>query len=407
MKLMSLAGGLPHYYNLVLNKLQHEFGVEVVVVVPSGNGATLGAGVFESKSGIEFNVIYAEEYTTYYGKKFFKGLKDLILQEKPDVLMVNWPYQLAYVFYPSWYRFLRQQNVALISKEIPFQVPSYPDAIDYYLRGGGITENNQQHQKNTSLLAYLKYWMVRESRKHFVNLVDAHINYLDEAKQIHASYGVSEEKVFVTANSPDTDFIAQQYATIEKEGLPEMHTYRLLHVGRLVKWKQVDLLIQATVQLKAQFPQTELHIVGDGPEMAALKQQAESLGANDYIHFWGGIYDMRELGKITLASGIYVLAGMGGLSINEAMCFAKPVVCSVADGTEKRLVKEGINGRYFESGSLKSLVEVIADLFQHPEKITAMGLASKKIIEQEINIHTVLTNYMEAFKFAINHQKKR
>ncbi|MHA8087961.1 glycosyltransferase family 4 protein [Aquirufa sp. Wall-65K1] len=407
MKLMSLAGGLPHYYNLVLNKLQHEFGVEVVVVVPSGEGATLGAGVFESKSGIEFKVIYAEEYTTYYGKKFFKGLKELILQEKPDVLMVNWPYQLAYVFYPSWYRFLRKHKIALISKEIPFQVPTYQEAISFYVSGGGITENNQQHQKSQSLLAYLKYWMVRESRKRFVNLVDAHVNYLDEAKNIHASYGVSPEKVFVTANSPDTDFIAQQYAAIEKAGLPTSHSFRLLHVGRLVKWKQVDLLIHAAVQLKKTFPETELHIVGDGPEMASLKQLVESLGANAYIHFWGGIYDMQELGKITLAAGIYVLAGMGGLSINEAMCFGKPVVCSIADGTEKRLVKEGINGRYFKSGDLSSLVEVISDLFQHPDKIKSMGIASKNIIEEEINIHSVLSNYMEAFKFAIERQNKR
>ncbi|RXK50722.1 glycosyltransferase [Aquirufa rosea] len=406
MKLMSLAGGLPHYYNLVLNKMQHEFGVEVVVVVPAGNGATLGAGVFESKSGIEFKVIYTEEYTTYYGKKFFKGLKELILQEKPDILMVNWPYQLAYVFYPSWYRFLREQNVALISKEIPFQVPTYQQAMNYYLRGGGITENNQNHQKSSSPLAYIKYWLVRESRKRFVNLVDAHINYLDEAKDIHASYGVPPERVFVTANSPDTDYIAQQYAEIKKEEIPESNPFRLLHVGRLVKWKQVDLLIQATVQLKSQFPLTELHVVGDGPELASLKTLVESLGAHDYIHFWGGIYDMKELGKITLASGIYVLAGMGGLSINEAMCFGKPVICSVADGTEKKLVKEGINGHYFESGSLSSLVEVISRLFQQPDQIKKMGQASKKIIEQEINIHSVLNNYMEAFRFAIKHQAK-
>ncbi|MEN9703892.1 MAG: hypothetical protein RLZZ209_1320, partial [Bacteroidota bacterium] len=27
MKIMSLAGGLPHYYNLVLNKLQRDYGV--------------------------------------------------------------------------------------------------------------------------------------------------------------------------------------------------------------------------------------------------------------------------------------------------------------------------------------------------------------------------------------------
>ncbi len=395
MKLMSLAGGLPHYYNLVLNKLQREMGVEVCVVVPASKGATLGAGVFESKDGIEFKVFYQEEYTTFYGKKFFRGLKELILQEKPDVLMVNWPYQASFVFYPSWYNFLRRHNVALISKEIPFQVPHYNEAISYYLQGGGVTENNQAHQKNTSILARVKFKIVRETRRLFSNLVDAHINYLDEAVSMHASYGVPAEKVFVTANSPDTDALL---ATANQLKDVQVNPYRLLHIGRLVKWKQVDVLIEAAVTLHTKYPQTELSIVGDGPELEALKAQAAGY---DFIHFHGGIYDPTELGKITCESGIYVLAGMGGLSINEAMCFSKPVVCSVADGTEKRLVREGFNGHFFESGSVASLTSVIEKLLADPAQIAVMGKRSQEIIEKEINIHTVLGNYMEAFKYAI------
>lgn len=395
MKLMSLAGGLPHYYNLVLNKLQREMGVEVCVVVPASKGATLGAGVFESKDGIEFKVFYQEEYTTYYGKKFFRGLKELILQEKPDVLMVNWPYQASFVFYPSWYNFLRRNNVALISKEIPFQVPHYNEAISYYLQGGGVTENNQAHQKNTSILARVKFMIVRETRRLFSNLVDAHINYLDEAVAMHGSYGVPADKVFVTANSPDTDALL---ATANELKDVQANPFRLLHIGRLVKWKQVDVLIEAAVALHAKYPQTELSIVGDGPELANLKVRAAGY---DFIQFHGGIYDPTELGKITCESGIYVLAGMGGLSINEAMCFSKPVVCSVADGTEKRLVREGFNGHFFESGSVASLTSVIEKLFADPAQIAVMGKRSQEIIEKEINIHTVLGNYMEAFKFAI------
>jgi glycosyltransferase involved in cell wall biosynthesis len=108
---------------------------------------------------------------------------------------------------------------------------------------------------------------------------------------------------------------------------------------------------------------------------------------------------MREIPPITCEAGIYVLAGMGGLSINEAMCFGKPIICSVADGTEKRLVREGYNGHYFESGSVPSLVSTIEKLFKDLAQIQVMGQRSKEIIQQEINIHTVLGNYMEAFKF--------
>ena len=96
---------------------------------------------------------------------------------------------------------------------------------------------------------------------------------------------------------------------------------------------------------------------------------------------------------------------MGGLSINEAMCFSKPVVCSVADGTEKRLVREGYNGHFFASGSVESLTAVIEKLFADPTQIAVMGKRSQEIIEKEINIHTVLGNYVEAFRFAIGNSR--
>ena len=207
---------------------------------------------------------------------------------------------------------------------------------------------------------------------------------------------MAANRVCITANSPDTDEIFRHEATLEHV---KSNPYRLLHVGRLVKWKQVDLLIEATVELKKKYVSTELTIVGDGPEMERLRAQVMEAGAQDFIQFTGGVYDMGELGRITCEAGIYVLAGMGGLSINEAMCFGKPVICSVADGTEKRLVREGYNGHYFESGSVTSLVSTIEKLFLDPTQIQVMGQRSKEIIQQEINIHTVLGNYMEAFKF--------
>jgi hypothetical protein len=42
---------------------------------------------------------------------------------------------------------------------------------------------------------------------------------------------------------------------------------------------------------------------------------------------------------------------------------------------------------------------MIEKLFADPAQIRLMGQRSKEIIEKEINIHTVLGNYMEAFKF--------
>lgn len=399
MKVLFIAGGTPHYYNLVLNKLNNFDNVEVIVVAPKGKGNTVGAGVHQTQEGIEFTIFPLEEYKTYYGKMFFKGIEDVIDQQKPDIIITNWPYQLAWIFFPLLYLKIRRNGIKIISKEIPFQIPYYHDAIRYYTQGAGISENNQVITAKKGFITRLKIRFITEIRKLFVNRVDAHINYFDEAIAIHASYGVPAEKVFITANSPDTDHIFAVKKQLEN--LPPIlpkNPYRILHVGRLVKWKRVDLLIDVTKQLAQKYPQIELLIIGTGPEEEALKQQAKTLAIEHHIRFVGGVYDMSKLGQYFQACAVYVLAGMGGLSINEAMCFDLPIVCSVADGTEKKLVKEGQNGYYFDNGNAESLHNKLDILLNDLPKTKLMGKESLRIIEEEVNIHTVLSEYMEAFK---------
>ncbi len=376
--------------------------VEVILVAPQTVSKTVGSGVFQSEEGIDFQLIRLEEYTTYYGKAFFRNINQIIDTHQPNIIISSWPYQLAWLFYPLLYLKIRRNKIKLISKEIPFQVPYYQDAIRFYTEQGGVNENNKSAQYDNSLLSKIKIKLVTEVRKWMVNRMDAHINYFDEAVEIHKSYGVNPEKVFVTANSPDTDYIFDIKSKIEKEAsiLPE-NPFRIIHVGRLVKWKNVEMLINAVGQLSAKYSNIELIVIGTGPEENRLKELVLINSWQKHVKFIGGVYEMTILGKYFKASSAYVLAGMGGLSINEAMAFGLPVICSVADGTEKKLVKEGVNGYYFENNNQNNLKEKIDWLLGDREKARAMGIESERIIREEININTVLKRYLDAFNFVL------
>lgn len=96
-------------------------------------------------------------------------------------------------------------------------------------------------------------------------------------------------------------------------------------------------------------------------------------------------------------STVYVLAGMGGLSINDAMTYGMPVLCSVCDGTERDLVIDGKNGFFFKEGDADSLAEKISELFSSPALCKKMGKESERIIREKINIETVSARYLRAF----------
>ena len=400
MKILFTFGGLPHYYNLVLNRLNRIEGQEIVVIAPKAGGKTIGSGVHQSLDGIEFKIHFLEEYKTIWGKPFFKNFIETIEQERPDIIVTIWPYILAFVYNPLLLWKIRKMGTKLILKEIPFNIPKFKEALTYYAKGGVASETMQTNLNPNSLGFKLKYSLLRYTNKIAFNLVDAHVDYTEEAYEIFGSYGVPKEKIFITYNSPDTDLILADKAKIEGKNrvLPE-NSLRLLHVGRLVKWKRVDMLINVFKQLLTQFPTAELVIVGTGLEEQSLKNQAIALGIEQNVVFTGGVYEMTTLGQYFNASLVYVLAGMGGLSINDAMCFDKPIVCAVADGTEKKLVRDGYNGYIFEDGNAEDLCKKLTVLLSDPLKTRQMGLNSGQIIRDEVNIHVVIENYQKAFKY--------
>lgn len=125
-------------------------------------------------------------------------------------------------------------------------------------------------------------------------------------------------------------------------------------------------IIEAFRKVAADYPEAELVIVGDGPELDNLRQQANDLQLTDSIRFIGAVYDPKTLGAYMNESSIYVLAGMGGLSINDAMTYGMPVLCAVCDSTERDLVMEGKNGYFFKDGDAGSLADRIREMSNLP-----------------------------------------
>ena len=407
MKVLFTFGGLPHYYNAILNKLNNEKDVEVHVAVPKANFKTIGKGVYQTLDGINFKIHFLEEYNSYYGKSFFKGFIELIKNEKPDIIVTIWPYILGFVFYPQLILTLKMHRIKLILKEIPFQTPKYSEAKNFYRSGKLIDENLKNQLEGLSKIGFLKYDFLTIIRKLYYKLTDANVNYVEDAYEILGSYGVAKEKIFLIYNSPDTNELLKIKEEIKfLPAILSPNNYRLIHVGRLVKWKKVDLLIKAFSIIKIKYPQSELVIIGSGPEENNLKDQVKILQLDKSIKFIGAVYDSKTLGQYLLASSIYVLAGMGGLSINEAMCFDLPIICSVCDGTEKKLVKENFNGKFFEENNSTDLADKIVQLFSNQLLLKQMGKNSGKIISEEINVQTVINGYLKAFDYVINKAKK-
>ena len=80
MKVLFTFGGIPHYLNAMLNRLQAK-GVEITVVSPKKGNTTIGKGVKMVEGGI-YKHLTTPEKKMFYGKSAFPALPEIIAEEK-------------------------------------------------------------------------------------------------------------------------------------------------------------------------------------------------------------------------------------------------------------------------------------------------------------------------------------
>jgi glycosyltransferase involved in cell wall biosynthesis len=397
MKVLFLLNGLTHYFNKVLNRLNSFEDLEMVTIVPSKENESIGSGVYTTSEDIEFKVYTLHEKKRFYGKLFFYGFLDVLEKENPKIIVVIWPYILEFVFNLFLLRELRKRNIKIYYKDIPFQLVKFRDGLLMKHPGKWIEDKGFV---NPNILDRINLFFLTMLRILIYKVVDVNVDYVDDAFELLRTYGVDKRRIFITYNSPDTDQLlkAAEEASQSEPILPYKFN-RIISVGRLVRWKRVDLLIKAVHILCVNFDDVELIIIGAGPEENKLKQLSSEIGISEKVKFVGSIYDPVMLGKYYLKSTVFVQPGMGGLALNEAMCFGKPIICSICDGTEKKLVREGYNGIYFKEGKENDLADKIKFLFSNPNLIQKMGVNSLSIIKNEVNINTIIQSYRNAFNF--------
>jgi len=306
-----------------------------------------------------------------FGIKFsyFPDLPKYILKEKPEVIIMQNMYLPGSILSLLTIFAIKISRAKLILWTIPFE-----------------------EEKIKTFKKFVK--------KLLFSFVDAFLLYTESGIPIIESYGINKNKIFVACNSIDTDKIFEiKQLILSENSLIAINEHKIIFIGRLVPWKKIDFLIKALALVKKQLPDVELLIIGDGRERPELEKLARDLKILDSVHFLGSIRDDRVKAKYLLSSAVFVLPGMGGLSINEAMCYGLPIVCCEADGTEKQLVFDSFNGYIFRENDINDLAEKILKIITDRELREKMSKNSLKIIQDKVNINTMISGFKQAIEY--------
>ncbi len=213
------------------------------------------------------------------------------------------------------------------------------------------------------------------------------------SKNFLAGYGIDEKRIDVIPNGLDFDRIIQagNHSQIKNE-LNLRDAILVCYTGRIVPWKNLEVLIKVIPDIKKKFSHPIKFIfVGNTPEYEnsvrdyqnSLIRLADKLDCRNDVFFLGRRQDVLQ---ILGACDIFVIPSLlevCSMSILEAMALGKPVVAMNAGGNPEIITHA--TGVLVCSDDAKGLSDAIVELARDKNKRIELGNAAKKRVAQNFS----------------------
>jgi glycosyltransferase involved in cell wall biosynthesis len=249
-------------------------------------------------------------------------------------------------------------------------------------------------------------------RLFLMKLADATVIYSYSDKSKLSNYSESN-KIFVAQNTLDRAQFLAIKNDLEQEGKENLktrlgfkHTYNLIFIGRILKEKMPELLLEIFERLNLELPtQIGIHFVGGG-DIDYLQEIVVKNNWQNSIKFYGAIYDDTKTGELLFASDILIIPNYIGLSVNHAFLFNCPVITfaennRVNHGPEIEYIVDNQTGFVIPNVSIELMANRIKHYLQDESLQSRIKNNIKRKVETELTTENMVKGFTDAIQFVI------
>lgn len=153
-----------------------------------------------------------------------------------------------------------------------------------------------------------------------------------------------------------------------------------VYLGRLKKYKRVDVVIRAFAGLNV--PGATLEIAGTGDYRAQLEGLVKSLDLNDRVKFLGFIPEDDKLHLLRRAWASTLASPKEGWGISnlEAAACATPVIAANSPGIRESVI-DGQTGFLVPQDDPEAMTAAMRGIVESPELVSSIGAAGRRYAE--------------------------
>lgn len=224
------------------------------------------------------------------------------------------------------------------------------------------------------------------------------------------SLGVSEDRIEIIASAIDMKEFDPSINASDLIGKYKFEkTKQILFVGRLIKRKGCEFIVQALPQILKEVPNAKLLIVGEGPEEVRLRKTVKELNIEDSVVFFGYIRPLGTLlKKIYKSSHLLVLPSLDecmSRTILEAMSMKLPIV-TTDNWYSKWLVQPEKEAALLVNPKNKSmLANAVIRILKEEELSQKLLKNGRHLIETSYNWKIITKRVIDLYEKCIKHAK--
>lgn len=381
-------------------------------------------------NGVSTSILMLEHALTKLGHEVFiitvsDNKKDYVLENKghilrlPSVNLANcYDYKMTSVYPIKAVNMIKKMNLDVIHSNVEFTVGifarvvseqlSIPLVHTYHTNWEDYTHYITKNKKILDDICkkLLKYLVVFFEDKTVTELIvpsnKIYNLFKDKykfTKNIHIiQTGIETSKFYKEKfNLKDINSLKKKLGIKKKD-------FVVMTVSRLAKEKSVDRIINNHKELVKKYSNMKLLIVGDGPDIDKLKDEAKSLGVSDSVIFTGKV-PLSDIPIYYQLGNVFVTASKSetqGLTVVEAISSSLPVV-AVKDDSFVNSVIEDFNGFVFTED--EKYINSISKLYEDKDLYNRLSNQSR-LLSADFSSEYFALKVLKVYETAIENYKK-
>ena len=198
----------------------------------------------------------------------------------------------------------------------------------------------------------------------------------------------SQKKSIEVNNPVDDDYYSNDKLSETKD---------IIHVGSFIKRKNQACLIKAFGKIQKKHNDTNLILIGEGPEKKNCEQLTKDLGVNKKVNFVGNTENIKDYLK---KSSLFIMPSYSegmSIAILESLAVGLPLIATNFSPFHKKITLNGKNGYLVNVNDESDMAEKIDLILKDDELRYNMSEVSKRI-SKEYSVEKISEKWDEIFR---------